>query len=340
LAQQVQSVQWVPINNNAGLSVAIVSCDGSVSNDWVIQPNGTDNSGDAVNAVAFSVDNTANINLCTVIFGPFELTVAPFTRQTFPIPNLTGSVEILITAGVVTVIFFQSASEIPDAANLLAIQKAAAPTLTFPVVPVTASRAQQASDYGSTLLFSSGAGLNYTLLAANSLTNGASTTFSNKGTNIVQVIPNGADTINGIYNAANPLILYPGDHVDFFCDGATFWASGEIAWESNEMALVVSTLYNPTHTLRVVPKHYEIFLRCKVANQGYNPGDELLFSTGYGSQQDGTGQSSVSIVFSASNMNLRIPNWNVNPTVINSTNTYGNIALVDWVFFVRAYARI
>lgn len=140
-----------------------------------------------------------------------------------------------------------------------------------------ASTTQSVNDLNKRLLFNSGSGQAYNLLAANTFTNGDRLTVKNGGAVALAIVPSGAETINGLYTAGNPLFLSPGDVVDLYVNESQDWAAdGEITFQSAPVTFGVGTFGHVAHHMRQQPFGLECWVLCLVAQIGFLVGDQFL----------------------------------------------------------------
>src|SRR5579872_6082762 len=122
MTHTLQSVIFIPTSKVNNKRVVVVVCDSAIDSVWVVPTEGTTAGGDGtpVQASYATVDNLVNSTSCTVKYGPLQWLVAPFTRRTFQLPDLTQTVEIDIASGVVTLTLAEANMAIPDEVNQLA----------------------------------------------------------------------------------------------------------------------------------------------------------------------------------------------------------------------------
>ena len=208
------------------------------------------------------------------------------------------------------------------------------------------STTQQPNDIGKRLVFSSGGGQSYNLLAGSTYSNGDSIHIKNLGTGTLAIVPNGAETINGIYTAAAPLYLNAGDKIELFIDEALTWqADGTITWESAGLQVGEGFSANTLHFMGRKPDTVEAWLRCIGAEINYAVGDEFKLGMGTASTATNGGENVVSsnatgIFWTISpNAGIRLPN----KTTAASSNIATSGApphLNNFVLFFRAQLRL
>lgn len=337
MTQVVSAITWTATDSAKNHYAAVVQCVAVTDTKWNIGVQGTDLSGAPIQAFYATVDNTANNAICSIVYGPFTFTVPPYTRRTFQLPVVQSEFDVLVIIGTVTVTFTNYPANVPDEQNLVAVQQATQ-NVAYPFITVIASRSQQNSDGNHAIVFAGSSPIIYSLSAASGNTNGYfNPTLVNRGSANVLITPNGADTINGFYTSSSPLTLSPGDSVIFGCDGTTWWAEGNISFESAEFALTAPAVFSSAHNFRKVPKHLEVYLRCKTAEQGWNAGDEVLWSTVANNAQASL-QSTSPVSADTTNVYFIRGGWNGSPILANkaSAGTF-TITLANWVAFVRAW---
>lgn len=123
MTQYINQITYTPTSQVNNQCVAVVECDASIDSDWKINTIGNDNSGDvrgSITPVAVIVDNLTNSNTATIIYGPQQYGVAPFTRRTFALPSNTPQIEVQVTSGVVRITLCEANMNVPDEQNQLA----------------------------------------------------------------------------------------------------------------------------------------------------------------------------------------------------------------------------
>lgn len=106
---------------------ANVSLDGSISNTWTVQLNGTGPNGEYVRAKYLIADNSGNKGVAYVTLQNLTYTVAPFTRKNFTLPENIGAVGFIIASGMLGVTLSNVPVGVPDEVNQYAIQSGTAP---------------------------------------------------------------------------------------------------------------------------------------------------------------------------------------------------------------------
>ncbi len=201
-----------------------------------------------------------------------------------------------------------------------------------------------ANDIGRLLRFSSTTIVcAYDLAATASFFNGDGFAVDVTGTQTAQIVPNGADTINGFWTNANPLTLRPGDHGRLFIDDSGKWRfSGTVSFESVEFPLTLGNVASIAHNLSARPQDVHLWLRCKTAEIGFNVGNEILQD----SSMDHTPAYMQHVLLSdAINISYTISSHNpiylTNPTsgVVSGIAYTGN-APTNFNGFIRARAQL
>ena len=201
-----------------------------------------------------------------------------------------------------------------------------------------------ANDIGRLLRFSSTTIVcAYDLAAAANFDNGEGFAVDVTGTETAEIVPNGADTINGFWTAANPLTLRPGDHGRLFIDDSGQWRySGSLTFESAEFSFARGATATLTHNLSVKPWQVELWLRCKNAEDGYNPGDEIpqdaSYNSTYAYMPSALVASATQIVYGIEqfdNISLTVPTTGVRANV-----AYTGSAPTNFNGFIRARAKL
>jgi hypothetical protein len=81
------------------------------------------------------------------------------------------------------------------------------------------------------------------------------------------------------FNAANPLVLQPGDGGILTSDGTNWYFEGEVSFEGAEILLTDNIVTVANHGLGKIPAISNIVLRCKIAEQNWAIGDEVYPGT-------------------------------------------------------------
>lgn len=115
-----QSILWTPTSAVNNQNVSVQQCNAAVDSQFKFVTEGTDINGQGFQAAYAIVDNLVNAFTATIIFGPQQYGVAPYTRRTFPLPDPTPFVEIDLLGGIVTLTLCQSDMKIPDEQNQFA----------------------------------------------------------------------------------------------------------------------------------------------------------------------------------------------------------------------------
>lgn len=338
--QQISTLKYVATTQNGSDRVATQVCDFTVDSTWQINPTGTDINGDGVAPRFMIIDNVANNGIVQTTYGPFSFSIPPYTRRTFQLPDIVSSVTVVGSVGAVSVTFTEKATDVPDEINYQAVQKSVVTNL-FPFVVITATRNQSVSDAGCQIVFSAAAPITYFMIAASGFQNGAiNPVFTNKGTAPVFVVPAGIDSINGIFTNANYMTLSPGDSITLGTDGNTWYAEGELTYETSELAANAVGVLSANHGLRIKPKEIEVYWRCKNADIGYSPGDEIPVSGLPANGQNNTQQHSPCVA-DATNFYLIRGGWNGTPQIPRKdTGVQGNMTTANWALFARLRAKV
>lgn len=226
--QTIRNLIYKPTANNSDY-VAQQLCNGTVDAVWQIYPIGSiDGSADPINPNFVTIDNLVNGTTVTIQFGPYSWVVPSYSRKSFRLPIPTNVATITLQ-GTTTcnVLFVENPNFSPDDQNFLAIQQAARGVALFPFVQYNAvNSAQQVTDANSVVEFI-GVAINivYTLLditGSGKVLNGWFQFVANQGNKPVNITPFGGDTVNGIFNNANPFTLFPGEWGTLHSDG-TQW---------------------------------------------------------------------------------------------------------------------
>lgn len=117
MVQNIAAVNWLDTSKVNNRRICITNCDSSIDTVWKVQANGTDSNGSPVRALYAIVDNLENNASCRVTFGPQSYLIAPYTRRTFALPDLTIEVGILTIIGIVILTLTEANMFIPDEVN-------------------------------------------------------------------------------------------------------------------------------------------------------------------------------------------------------------------------------
>lgn len=149
----------------------------------------------------------------------------------------------------------------------------------FTGINVGVSIGQALTNNTLNLIFTNAAPATYSLLSLATTNIAYYIPIGNYGTSTVTIQPNGADTINGLFTAANPLVLRPGDGGVLSTDGVGWFYVGSQSYESAELAIVSGAVSSGTfaHGLFKKPTNAKTVLRCKTAELNYAVSDELDF---------------------------------------------------------------
>lgn len=337
VAATSKNIDWVA-DGSVPDPVAVVAVDFGAFSPWNIYMSSAIDYGKKIIPRWVTIDNYSNEVAITYAIGPLSFVVAPFTRKTFALPGISNQFTVSAASGQINVIVWSQLSQPPDDANLLSIQQTVAGSVSYPFTSaILVNTNQSTAQQNKRVIFAPSAGaISYTLLAASAVANGfESRSLFNFGSQNVSVTPIGTDKINGIWGAANPLILRPGDFIDDFGGDASAWyAHGKISYESNEIALAGGIIDSQNHNMGVVPIRAELLIRNKIANLGWTPGQELHVSWGAGQGAGAMNQQSSELQIDATQATF----------IYYGAGTYGygstlaahtNIVLADWRFFYR-----
>jgi len=149
MTRSISTIKWV--SGPSGHLAAKIVLDSSVDNNFNIQLNGTQETGDPVIVSHIVVDNMDSAGVVTLNLGPFTYKVAPYTRKTFPVIFSTVAALFNVTVGIVNLTVCNFDPQIPDDVNQVATYNAStvAPNIFDPSSIVTG--------------FISNGGQNYTL---------------------------------------------------------------------------------------------------------------------------------------------------------------------------------
>lgn len=300
--------------------IAPITIDTSQDTDWVFTlTNSYFGEGERIVPKYVVVDNIGNNGVVFLSYGAFTLQVVPYTRKTFALPDQVQQAEIKASVGTVFAYFCQNTPGIPDDVNQLAINQAVAPKAVFTPITITASRAQQVGDLNGVIQFTSAIPITYQLQLAASVVNGFyNPKLWNNGSSTVTIAPSGADTINGIYAAGNPLILNPGDYVDLITDNTTWFAHGTLTF-SVEFPLTQNNGATYTHNFQKRPDHIGWQYKCITADGGYAAGD--LVDKGQNDADNNGAFPAVSVWHTITQGTWRIAGWNAFPSFANKGST-------------------
>lgn len=122
MVRRLPQVLYTPTSRVNDQCIAVIACDSSLDTDWITPTEGSDNTGagDTVIAKYAIVDNLVNQNSCNITFGLQSYGVAPYTRRTFALPELSPTVEIKVSTGIVVLTLCQNNMQVPDEINQLA----------------------------------------------------------------------------------------------------------------------------------------------------------------------------------------------------------------------------
>jgi hypothetical protein len=295
-----QVLNW-QATDERGDYVATVVCPVGVNN-IAIQTGSLYRGENKISPRYMLVDNLANNANVGLVFGPFTYTVPRFTREVFRIPISTAMVEVTVSTGTVNVTVAENADGLVAGADQFAIQQAADQFVTYQWLTKTAGGSQLTTDQNFNLNLSAATAQNYNLLAIGGSTpNGwYNPRVKNSGVGRWSLVPNGANQINGIWTAANPLRLSQDDQIDFWCDGSQWRAHGTISYSNLAQSSALGATLTNAHGLNVVPDLVRAFLVCNAAEGGYAIGDRILLSSMAG--YDSATQNNTTIQVDATNI--------------------------------------
>lgn len=347
MTKVVQSLVYQPTSSENQKGVTSVTVDGVLDTSWLIKIAGNVQ-GTPRNVVPkfLTVDNIANNANIVVRLGAFIYTVPPYNREVFSIP--TGLDAVAFTLPSASVSFLATLSEEQLAGNnqnQLLTQQTAAATLVYTYQTYTAFPAnQQLTDLNKTVQFvKPGAGTGaYNLLSiASGISNGWIQFIRNDSTVAadIQIVPSGADTINGVFDAAHPLVLKPGDSGILSSSGTQWYFSGNISFESAEVAITAAALNTLAHGLGKKPNSVIEVLRCKTAEINWSAGDELIVSHNIYFNSANTVHGDA-VWFDATNLYIRQDGSNsLAPGDKNTGGHTVNLTPANWrkVFYAQAH---
>lgn len=227
----ISSLTWQATSDNSDY-IATVPLDFDADPLYTITLQGTVQDAQNGNVIprAFNLDNTLNSTNVTVSYGPLVWIVFAYTRKTFKLPVPAQTLSIEGASGQAVLYVADNPDNLSDDANLLAIQKASGlqvPQFIFEATYTAANVNQLDSDNGATVQFLGVANtVNYILKniadAVSPVPNGWFTFFSNTGTQNALLTPFGGQTINSIFTAAKPFVVFPNESGYIQSDG-TQW---------------------------------------------------------------------------------------------------------------------
>lgn len=264
---------------------ARVDCAFATDTTWRITPTGVNFSGKTVNPRFVRIINQGNASQVSVTFGTYPVFVPPYQTKTYQLPLGTREVTVVVGAGTVPVFFFASQSLVDDVVDQYGISFDAGLAIVYTTVTKTAApnNAQLITDGNKHVDFiPPGSDQNYNLLGigANPVPDGYLSFIKHRGgANVVSLVPNGADVINGIWTSGSPLKLSAGDGGKLRSDGSAWEFSGKISWASNALVIAGTTTDQTlTHNMGIVPSAIRVWLENVIAENGYNPGDTYEFT--------------------------------------------------------------
>lgn len=342
MAKRVSVQNWLATSAR-GDFIGAVACVAATDTTWNIDILGNPPaSRDPANFRAnyAMVDNFNNGASCTFSFGPFSYTVGRYDRRVFAFPQNTTSCSLALSSGQVNVTFAETREILNEASDQFAIQQAANQFVTYTWVTKAAGGNQLATDQNKNLSLINAAAQNYSLLgiAAASIPNGwYNPEVCNDGTGRWSIVPNGADQINSLWTAANPLKLSQGDKIDLGCDGAQWRVKGRASFESAEITMTASATDTQAHGMFKRPSQIKVWLRCKIAELNYAANEEIYLGSPATIVVGGTvavvpysvDATNISVVRNPSFAVLAIPN--------KTTFVVTTITAANWRMFWRAY---
>ena len=332
--------QWFP-TSQASAYAASLQLNATTDLIWRINCNTTvlANDGHTIVPHFMVVDNILNGANSTVTFGPFTFVVAAYQRQTFTLPDNTQLIQFTLTSGL-TIVTFSEMDVKADSQNSLLIQQTAVKTLIYSFVPYNSNQAQLASDLNTTTNFKPvAADIQYTLLPISTtpVSNGWLQFIKNNGTKKTSIVPNGGDTINGVFTAGAPIVLNPGDTGILQSDGTQWYYQGKITSIFPDAAFTLAsntTVF--THGLGKAPDILRIRFTCSIANIGYAVGD-IMEMTWMQASAGATFNGGIIPVVTSTTVTLIIGQniivWNK-----GSPGTIGVITAADWTISMVAEA--
>lgn len=174
---------------------------------------------------------------------------------------------------------------------------------------------QGPADITRRLVFNGVAGSTYNLLPSATFVNGDWVRCKNLSTGVLQIKPNGAESIGNTFTTAAPLNLYPGDEVELYIDDSGAWqVSGTITWQSADMQFGESFSANTLHGMGGVPDNATAWVRCLNAEINYIAGDIFKLGVGTASTTTNGGENVINpnatgVFWTISpNAGIRLPN--------------------------------
>lgn len=202
---------------------------------------------------------------------------------------------------------------------------------------VAATTSQGAQDDGVKIIFNSAAAINWSLLGIVASTGPYWSQYvQNIGAGAVSILANGADTINGVFTSAIPLILNKGDSGLLSTDGTSWYFQGSTHFESAQIALAPSFNTTQNHLLGKKPDLISVVLQCTTANLGYAIGDEVeppYYDQGTIGNGTAYWKSATQFgcVITGGGPIMAIPN--------KGTGTVANITNTSWRVILRAFTN-
>lgn len=230
------------------------------------------------------VDNGGNKGTILVEYGNLIWTIPGYTVKTLRLPNNLRLFKATITGTTARLIFLSSARNVLDYENTLAITTAANEVAVFPFRTIDVTSSQETSDSGKVIRFNpTVSDINYNLLdiLTGPVPNGFYSQIRNDGTKFVNIVPAGLNTINGLYDIAGPLPVGPGDKIELFSDGNTWYAKGTISYDTINGFGPTSPANGLTFTLipkfKRQPDRSYFYIINGLADLNYGIGDRISF---------------------------------------------------------------
>jgi hypothetical protein len=342
MARNVAVQTWQPCDSKGGV-VASIPLVFATDPTWNVNIRNTSFRDVSVNVAYVMVDNYANGLTQTVNMGPFTYTVPAYNRAVYKIPPSSTTVIVSLSADCNIILANEEAFPyLASAADEIAIQQASQAFVSYTWLGVAAGRNQALTDQNRNLLLSNAGAQNYSLLsiAGSSIPNGYyNPLIRNGGAGRWSIVPNGANQINSIWTAANPLRLTQDDQVEFWCDGSQWLARGIISNSALSQSAALGATLTFAHGLVKEPEIARVFLRCTTAEFNYSIGDRVFLTETGG--YDGASQNNVTVLKDATNVvvikpaagsGYRIRDKNLRTTAV--------ITVANWTIDIEAVATV
>lgn len=330
---------WQSSSQIQGSYVAVVQLNALNGTDYNLPLNSSvvNKDGNAIEPHYLTVDNVLNNANVTVSFGPWSFVTPPYVRLTYTLPDNTNNVTVNVPTGLVFITLSEQNVN-ADTQNQLLINQTSVRTLIYNYNAYNVTTNQSSDDVNSNTNFNPVvADMVYSLmLTANGVGNGWTQWIKNTGSKNVLVTPMGGDTINGIWSAATPLRLSPGDGGLLTSDGVNWYFSGRISVKSTPTTLSAALGQTTVHNFFKRPDIVALDLTCQIANQGYVPGDIVSYSFGNASLNVGAG---IMVYYSAGLTDVSFKLSAANVIILNkTTGAAAALVLADWQIQMTATA--